>query len=411
VRSKRDLVLLEAANVLGGISNAVVMIVVPWLILERTGSPAAAGLAAALSALPGILLSPLVGVLVDRIGRKTVSVVADVASGLSVLMFPVLDGLGLLGYGSILALTIVGAVFDPAGYTARKALIPQVAATSGVERDQVNGLHEGLFMGGWVVGPMVGAIGIAAVGSVATMWFAFAAFVLAALAVLVMQVVNRAGLAGAELVEASPWHSARAGLGALLRDRPVLVLTVAVAVIWLLYAPTESVLLPVHFEATDQPEAFGLVVSAMSVGGMVGAFGYGWIARRISRHRLATTCMLLAGVTYVPLALLPAPAVMIVPALLLGLAWGPMEPLLNSVVQDRFPEHQHGRVYGVQLSIFYSAPPLGQLVTGAAVEGLGVETVFLWVAGLLLAFVAAVAALPVLRGLNDPQPMVSRPNA
>jgi MFS family permease len=411
VRSKRDLVLLEAANVLGGISNAVVMIVVPWLILERTGSPAAAGLAAALSALPGILLSPLVGVLVDRIGRKTVSVVADVASGLSVLMFPVLDGLGLLGYGSILALTIVGAVFDPAGYTARKALIPQVAATSGVERDQVNGLHEGLFMGGWVVGPMVGAIGIAAVGSVATMWFAFAAFVLAALAVLVMQVVNRAGLAGAELVEASPWHSARAGLGALLRDRPVLVLTVAVAVIWLLYAPTESVLLPVHFEATDQPEAFGLVVSAMSVGGMVGAFGYGWIARRISRHRLATTCMLLAGVTYVPLALLPAPAVMIVPALLLGLAWGPMEPLLNSVVQDRFPEHQHGRVYGVQLSIFYSAPPLGQLITGAAVQGLGVQTVFLWVAGLLLAFVAAVAALPVLRGLNDPQPMVSRPNA
>jgi MFS family permease len=227
----------------------------------------------------------------------------------------------------------------------------------------------------------------------------------------VMQVVNRAGLAGAELVEASPWHSARAGLVALLRDRPVLVLTVAVAVIWLLYAPTESVLLPVHFEATDQPEAFGLVVSAISVGGMVGAFGYGRIARRISRHRLATTCMLLAGVTYLPLALLPAPVVMIVPALLLGLAWGPMEPLLNSVVQDRFPEHQHGRVYGVQLSIFYSAPPLGQLIVGAAVEGLGVETVFLWVAGLLLAFVTAVAALPVLRGLNDPQPTVSRPAA
>ena len=53
------------------------------------------------------------------------------------------------------------------------------------------------------------------------MWFAFAAFVLAALAVLVMRVEDRAGLAGTELVEASPWHSARAGLGALLRDRPV----------------------------------------------------------------------------------------------------------------------------------------------------------------------------------------------
>ena len=60
--SRRDLVLLEAANVLGGISNAVVMIVLPWLILERTGSAAAAGLVGALSSLPGIIVSPVVGV-------------------------------------------------------------------------------------------------------------------------------------------------------------------------------------------------------------------------------------------------------------------------------------------------------------------------------------------------------------
>lgn len=404
VRGRRDLVLLETANTLGGISNAVVMVVIPWLILERTGSPVAAGLAGALAALPGIVVSPLVGVLVDRIGRKAVSVVADAFSALSVLLFPVLDGLGLLGYGTVIALAVVGAIFDPAGYTARKALIPQVALTSRVSRDQVNGLHEGLFAGGWVVGPMVGALGIATVGSVQTMWFAFAAFALAALAVLAMRVPNRADLSGDALVEASPWHAARAGLGALLRDRPVWLLTLAVAVIWLLYAPTESVMLPVHFQAAGRPEAFGIVISAMSVGGMAGAFGYGWISRRLTRHRLATSCMLLAALAYVPLALLPPPLVMIVPALLLGLAWGPMEPLLNTLVQDRFPEHQHGRVYGVQLGLFYAAPPLGQLLSGAAVEGFGVETVFVWVAGLMVAVAAAVAVLPALRGLDDVRP-------
>jgi MFS family permease len=403
-RSRRDLVLLEAANVLGGISNAVVMIVLPWLILERTGSAAAAGLAGALSSLPGIIVSPVVGVLVDRFGRKTVSVISDVASGLSVVMFPVLDQLGWLSYGAILVLAVLGAVVDPAGYTARKTLIPQVAAATGVSKDQVNGLHEGLFMGGWVVGPMAGALGIATVGSVPTMWFAFAAFALAAVAVQAMGVANRAGLSDDELVEASPWHSARAGLSALLRDRPVWLLTIVVAVIWLLYAPTESVLLPVHFQAIGQAEAFGIVISAISVGGMVGAFGYGWIARRTTRHRLATTCMLLAGITYVPLALLPAPWVMVIPALLLGLAWGPMEPLLNSVVQDRFPESQHGRIYGVQLSLLFCAPPLGQLISGAAVEAFGVSPVFLTTAGMLLAFVAGVAALPVLRGLDDAPP-------
>jgi MFS family permease len=398
---RRELVLLEAANVLGGVSNAVVMVVIPWLILERTGSPAAAGLAGALAALPGIVVSPVAGVLVDRIGRKAISVGADVLSALSVALFPVLDALGVLDYGAILALALLGAVFDPAGYTARKALIPQVAAGSRVARDQVNSLHEGLFAGGWVVGPMVGAVGIATVGSVATMWFAFAAFVLAALAVLAMRVVNRADLAGTDLVGTSPWRSARLGLAALVRDKPVWLLTIMVTLIWLLYAPTESVLLPVHFQAMAQPESFGIVVSAMSVGAMTGAFGYGWIARRLTRHRLTTVCMLLVAATYLPMSLLPTVWVMAVPALLLGLAWGPMEPLLNTVVQDRFPEHQHGRIYGVQLGIFCAAPPVGQLLTGVAVEGYGVQVVFVCVAVLLAGAAIVTALLPSLQGLDD----------
>ena len=398
--TKRDLVLLETANVLGGVCNAVVMVVIPWLILERTDSPAAAGLAAGLSAIPGILIAPVVGVLVDRIGRKAVSVASDLFSALSVVMFPVLDGFGVLGYGAILSLTVLGAAFDPAGYTARKALIPHVSATSGVARDQVNGMHEGLFAGGWVVGPMVGALGIATIGSVASMWIAFAAFVVAAASVLAMRVPNRAAVSADAVVESSPWHSARAGVAALLRDKPLWVLTIVVTVIWAVYAPTESVLLPVHFEASDRPEAFGVVISVMSLGAMAGAFGYGWIARRTTRHRLATTSIAVACLAYVPVAFLPAPAVMIVPALLLGLAWGPMEPLLNSLVQDRFPEHQHGRVYGVQLGLFYAAPPLGQLVAGAGVEAFGVETVFLVIAGLLVAAGLATSSLPVLRGLD-----------
>ncbi|WP_148571846.1 MFS transporter [Nocardioides caldifontis] len=402
--SKRELVLLEAANILGGVCNAVVMVVIPWLILERTDSPGAAGLAAAVSAIPGILIAPVVGVLVDRIGRKAVSVVSDLFSGVSVLLFPVLDAFGVLGYGAILALTVLGAAFDPAGYTARKALIPNVSAASGVPRDQLNGLHEGLFAGGWVVGPMVGALGIATVGSVATMWFAFAAFVLASAAVLAMRVPNRAPLSDDALVEASPWHAARAGVGALLRDKPLWVLTIAVTVIWMIYAPTESVLLPVHFEGADEPEAFGIVLSAMSVGAMAGAFGYGWIARRTTRHGLVRGSILLAALAYVPVALLPAPVVMVVPALLLGLAWGPMEPLLNSLVQDRFPEHQHGRIYGVQLGLFYAAPPLGQLLAGGGVEWLGVDPVFLVIAGLLVVLALGISALPVLRGLDDPSP-------
>lgn len=399
----RELLLLQCANVLGGVSNALVMVVVPWLVLERTGSAAAAGAVGAAGALPGIVAAPLVGVVVDRIGRRTVSVASDLLSACSVALFPVLDAVGWLELWPILVLTVVGAAFDPAGYTARKALIPDVARASRTSRDQVNGVHEGIFATGWVVGPMLGAFGIATVGTVSTMWVAFVAFLLAGLAVALMQVPNRpAARSGGPTTEEGPvWTSLMVGLRALVADRPVWLLTLAIAVVWLLYMPTESVLLPVHFESTQQPEMFGLVLSAMSAGAMLGAFGYGWIAARMSRHRIATVFLGLAALAYVPLSVLPTPAVMLVPALLLGLAWGPLEPLLNSLVQERFPEEQHGRVYGVQLGIFYAAAPVGQLFGGVAAQAYGVEPVFLGIAVGLLLVAGSASLLPTLRGLDN----------
>ncbi len=404
---RRELLLLESANALGGVSNALVLVVVPWLVLERTGSAAAAGLAAALTGVPGIVVAPLVGLAVDRLGRKTVSVASDLFSAASVVLFPLLDAVDRLDLAAILALTVLGAVFDPAGYTARKALIPDVARSSTVSVAQANGIHEGIFAAGWVVGPMVGALAIATVGTVGAMWFACVAFVAAAAASALLRVADRAGPSGtggaaaAGSPERSTWDSLRLGVRVLLADRPVWLLTVAVAVITLIYMPTEAVLLPVHFEAQDAPGSFGVVLSALAAGGMLGAFGYGWVDARLSRYRIATAFITLACVAYVPLALLPRPAVMVVAAFFLGLAWGPMEPLLNSLVQDRFPESQHGRVYGVQLALFYAAPPLGQLLAGLGVEAWGVGPAFLAVAAGLVVTAVVVNLVPALRGLDD----------
>ena len=58
-RRWRSVVLLEGANGASGVANAVVMIVIPWLVLERTGSAAYAGLVVAASSLPGIVAAPL----------------------------------------------------------------------------------------------------------------------------------------------------------------------------------------------------------------------------------------------------------------------------------------------------------------------------------------------------------------
>lgn len=401
-RRRSTLLLLESANFLSGVSNALVVVAIPWLILDRGGTAAAAGLAGALAGLPGIVVSPVAGALVDRLGRRTVSIGSDLLSALSVVLFPVLDAAGRLDVAVILWLTVLGAAFDPAGYTARKALIPDVARASGSRLDDVNGLHEGLLAAGWVVGPALAAVTISAVGPVQTMWLAGVAFLLASAAVGLLAVPNRArSEEPPDGREHQPLGSfVLGGLRALVADRPVWILTLAVAVLSLVYLPTESVLLPVHYEALDQPGGFGAVLSALAAGGTIGAFGYGWVAARMSRYRIVTVFLSAACVAYVPMALLPPVPVMLVAAFVLGLAWGPMSPLLNALVQDRFPADQHGRVYGVQQALFYAAPPLGQLLAGVAVARYGVPAVFLALAAGMVATAVVVDLLPSLRGLD-----------
>jgi MFS family permease len=70
---KSPVILLQISNFASALGNSIVVITIPWLILERTDSPAFAGVVAAVSAFPAILVSPIGGWMVDHLGRRAVS--------------------------------------------------------------------------------------------------------------------------------------------------------------------------------------------------------------------------------------------------------------------------------------------------------------------------------------------------
>ena len=108
MKSRLAFPLLETANLASGTANGVVMITLPWLVLETTGSAGKAGVLAALSAIPGVIVSPIIGGLIDRVGRRAVSIFSDVMSALSVLLFVVVDQVGELTYPWIVAIAVLG---------------------------------------------------------------------------------------------------------------------------------------------------------------------------------------------------------------------------------------------------------------------------------------------------------------
>ena len=361
------------------------MITIPWMILERTDSPAFAGLVAAISALPGILVSPIGGWMVDRIGRRRVSVGADLLSSLSVAAFPIVAATFGLSNPSILLIALLGATFDPAGYTARKTLLTDVAKASDADLDHLNGIHDGIMGVAWILGPAVGAGLIASVGAVNSFWVSAALFIIAALAISFLR-IGDAAKESRETAEASGAEtdsSMRVGIKTLWDDKVLRTLSVALLIIAAVYLPTEAVVLPTYFEDVDNPSGLGFVISALAAGSAVGSFGYGWISARMKRKTLIRLILLGSAVSIIPMAFLPPLSVLMLAGFLLGLSWGPYNPLISTLVQQRVPAHLQGRVFGVQTAVVYAAPPLGMVLAGLAVESYGIRATYIVLAGVL----------------------------
>ena len=393
MKKKIPVVLHQLSNFSSGLGNSIVMITIPWLILEETGSPAFAGLVAAISALPGLLISPIGGWLVDHIGRRSVSIGADLLSAVAVVAFPIVALTSGLSSSTILVIAVIGAIFDPAGYTARKTLLADVAKASDITLDRLNGIHEGFMGVAWVFGPAVGAGLISTVGAVNSFWVAGGLFVFAALAIAFLRVGNlgKDAVVLAEEMGEKTNRSIRVGFQVLWNDKLLRTLTLSILIIAAVYLPTETVVLSTYFEDLGQPASLGIVIAALAAGYAVGSFGYGWVSARLKRKNLVRTTFIGVAMSIVPMAFLPPLPILAVAGFFLGLFWGPFTPMVSTLIQQRVPADQQGRVFGVQTAVFYAAPPLGMVLSGLSVESFGVSTTYMILAAILS--VTAILAL------------------
>jgi predicted MFS family arabinose efflux permease len=95
---------LLGANAVSQVGNMMIMVAIAWFILETTGSAARTGLAAAAIGVGAVLAAVLGGPLVDQLGLKRASVLADLASGATVAAIPLLYLAGHLAFWQFLVL-------------------------------------------------------------------------------------------------------------------------------------------------------------------------------------------------------------------------------------------------------------------------------------------------------------------
>ena len=388
---------LQIANAVGAMNNGATAVLIPWIALETTQSPAQAGYIAALSSLPVVFLMPFVGAIIARLGKRRVSWISDVLSGIAVLLVPAVSVTSGLNVWSLGALALLGAVFDPAGYTARKSMLPDIASASQMSLARANGRFEAVFGVGWIAGPALGSMLIAAAGWEVAMLIVGLTFSIPAISV--------ASLPGGAITAADPedggiLQSTREGYQALLQDRPLTTMTLTVMLLAGIYLPLETVLLPVHFNRLDQPQSLGWTLSAMSLGGVLGALAFGRLIARISPRALFLAAVTGTTLALAPMGLLPPTWGFVALGLMIGLAWGPMNPLMNQLVQVRIAPDRQPHVFGIQLSLLYIGPPVGAALMGVLVENVGVSVSIATIAGLITLVLIALSTSRHIRRLD-----------
>lgn len=394
------LVLINLATLLSATGNGIVVVALPWLVLERTGRATDAAVVAGAATLPLLLSSLFSGTVVDRFGRRPTSLVSDALSALSVAAIPVVAATVGLSVTTIALLAALGAAFDPAGIAARESMLPAATRASGWSLDRVNSLYEANYNVAYLIGPGVGGLLIATVGAVDTLWVTSACFALSILTITFLR-LDHAGRPDGATRTVSMWSGTLEGLTFVWHNRLLRTLALVDMAVVALYMPVESVLFPAYFTELGQPAQLGSMLMAMSVGGIIGALSYGALASRMQRRTVMLVAVTVLGGCMVGMAFLPALWVMLTLAVVIGLVYGPVGPIANYAMQTRSPEHMRGRVVGVMTSTAYAAGPLGYLLAGPLADAVGISATFFALAVPVLVVAAICFILPTLGELDS----------
>lgn len=369
--NRRPVLLLLLAATVAAVGNGISIVALPWLVLQQNDSAADAAAVAASATLPMVGATLFSGTAVDFFGRRRMSIISDVLSLISVSAIPVLALTTGLNVAVLAALAALGAVFDPAGVTARESMLPAAAKAAGWSLDRMNSSDEAVFNLAYIVGPGLGGLLIASIGGVNTMWATAVTFVVSIAAIGILR-VDGAGKPEAHTRPAGVLSGAVEGLKFVWKVKILRTIALVDMAITALYLPIESVLFPKFFSDNNTPERLGWVLMAMSVGGLVGALGYTRLVRIFKRRTVMLIAVFTAGTSTLAMATLPPIAVLLMLCAFLGFVYGPVQPIANYVMQTRSPENMRGRVVGVMASTAYCAGPLGFMIAGPLADSLGI---------------------------------------
>lgn len=374
--------LVELSNITSVIATSMVFIALPWLALEITGSAASAGALVALTSIPGLFFGPVLGTLIDRIGRRISGFVSEALAAITILLIPVVHNSIEISFALLVLLALGRAIVSPAGGTARKSIIPDVAGPAKLSLERANSIHEAVFATGFAIGPAVGALFIGLIGPYDVFIVVAVFSAISAIAIFLVRTQEARGDGISET--GSLIQDTILGAKTILKTPAVLLGMSFVMTLAMIYLPTEMVVLPAHFNGIKSAEGLGLLISTMAGASVIGALLFERLQKILKYSTILKLGFIGIGSSVLLMSLLPPFWLLLILGAVLGFSWGPLMPMLNTVIQRVIPENMRGRVFGIEMTIWGAGPTLTAVGVGLAVDGVGVQPVYFFLASIVL---------------------------
>jgi MFS family permease len=361
-----------------------------WLILDLTHSPLAVGVLSLARFGPFTLFGLFSGVVADRFDNRRTVIVTQSAQLVFSAALAAITLLGSVQPWEVYALGVLSGTAVVFDLPARQNLTVQLVGRE--ELPNAIALNSSLFNAARIIGPALGGVVIAAVGTGWCFAINSASFLAVLAGLLAMRTSELYPLAN----RAAPtlWKGAREGLAYVRRSRPVLVL-VAMAAVVMSFSFNLNVLLPVLAKETLSagPRTLGIISACFGAGALVGALTSATLARARWPVMLGAT----GAFGLLELVIAPLHDVFAVAALLFlcGICFTTYTANANAAVQMEIPDHIRGRVLGVYFYAWNGPLPAASPLIGwlCAVGGTELAFAFGGVCALAATAAAAVAVL------------------
>ncbi len=398
-RTSLPLYFLFAANAISMVGNVLANIAIPWFVLQTTGSAVQTGITGFFTILPVVIAGLLGGALIDRLGYKRTSIIADLASGFTVALIPIFYFTIGLPFWLLMVLVFLGALLDAPGSTARASMIPELAEMAGMPIERAASANQIVERSSRLIGAPLAGLLIAFLGTANVLWFDAISFFISA--GIVAWLVSMPKIKVEKTAPKKYTQEILDGFRAIRKDAVILAIVVVVMITNFLDAGFGGVVEPYYVKQVfGSAVSLGLLIAASGAGSVLGALIFGAIGHRLSRRITFTVGFTLTAFRFFMFALFPPLPVLIIGQFLLSIGSGPLNPIIDSVSYERIPANMRGRIFGAIQAGAWIAMPLGVLLGGVLTEALGLIPLLIVMGTIYVVTTLSISLIPAMKGME-----------